>query len=502
MSESGKNEVCEPQLDMFEPDDVCEDVVERHMIKYVPDKGENFTSLEQSIRINSKDLDTLLDPSEAFLEFEIFLPTIASPTLAFSKTGTVAPTIALGGALTLAQASITATAGVDGVATHDGTDGTAAPTRTFSGDAVGQQVVIGDPMRMFDRATLSFNDVEIEAIQDPWQVMEVKRLLNQSPASAARFSSANGSQLHRLGGAYDKDRDQTAAYSVADTDTYTYLPRVGSNEYKWRLSDDGLAMRYMVPLAEIFSFADMSKYTRGMRITVNLVQTANNHWLTGTFGDWVLSSYYVRKIAMRIPVITPSLPALQRLESSLSQNNVVDKAVEVADHYSSNQFQSSSQTYNIVSLANRPTRVVCWVSRDDDAAGFDPTYRVPEDAITAAELRVNSRIFPVQPYENLSAGELQEAYMSYLRSAGYMLKDEAAEPLISYDTFRKRQQIFCFDVPNDQKLFSGVSLNDLVVKFTFNGNLGTTAHRIHAVVFSERSYRYSSLDRRLSIMQN
>jgi hypothetical protein len=139
-----------------------------------------------------------------------------------------------------------------------------------------------------------------------------------------------------------------------------------------------------------------------------------------------------------------------------------------------------------------------YVSNGNDA---DPQLRRSTQPYSKVELKVNSKVLPVHPYEFEDA-DYYRAYFDYLECSNKMLSDEEAEPTLSYNKWRDSQQIFCFTMPDDASIFEGVKTNDLNLKINFDQTVAAVNHVIHAVVFSETKLEFEGIDSRLRVTQS
>lgn len=473
--------ICDNDLDTFEPEVLCEDIVESYATRYIPENGLNYNFPQPSYVMKSKDLDEFVDIKKAYVKVTV-KRWATNPDYGYGIDAD-SGFAAIGNEMTIEQAAKeVAVNGADGVWESDGA---AAPNTTGRAIAAADLVngdngikeLNGYLYRLFNQARYAMNDKEVERVDSVIDVVETRKAMRESPIKSDKCALITS---YKSAG-----KDSVAA-------GYPSGPALSKS-----------LQTYILPLAEIFGSVDTMKIMKGIRNTVTLYPSNLAQAILYSDGGagWTIRTL-ISQMELWCPIVHPSNNARKHYDQQLDAGLKTLRIFENAQHYKSNEnYSAGSRQYswNVLQMDNRPTRIILWMRNIADGNVSDRAGH----GVERLELKINSKILPVVPYV-FSGNNYHRAYLDYLRVANKPLHEEGSEHHMGYHTFRDSQRLFCFDLPNNINVYENAKMYDINVNVTLQAAPANANNAlvIHAVVFSEYILQFEGIDSRLAITQS
>lgn len=470
--------VQEDKLDLFESPYISTDIVSNEYALYQADQGETYTEAKSSgYRIETKDLDAFLGLNEAVFDLAVGAElTIATPV---AQRAGVALAAGAAGVQFLPAVAAPANAATLTASLQDINDALAV-RKDFDGKPT-LAVGIPNPFKLFSRARLLCNGVEIQDVNNPGHIAEMKILAYGSRNQAEILEEMSG----------------------------IFMPKNWTPENVVRkTSNDELV--YQLPLSLIFSFFGPNfKYTRGMRWTIELTPNSNMYDLlqqvkTNDPANLTITApkVYVKRLRLYVPIIKPSNPAIYRYEKSLQSS---EKSIQLFDgfRYFNSKPENNSSAWHVVTEDKHIKKLFIWCSNTKKSSTHvdNGGYRGLEE-LTDLRVRINSNIIPKEQIKfNLTTGDAMKAYNEFLGKNGKSPFSyySGGEPILSYSDWLEKQTIFCFEVPQEYSVYDAKTF-DVNIEATLSAALGGgDQYQIHCIIQTEDQVAIETRDNRVSL---
>jgi hypothetical protein len=470
-------EMMDDYLDLFEVPVVDSSIEHKEYAVYFDDNSEVFTGPRSNAYvIRTKDLNSFLDMRNAFLEVEVS-----------SNIGTVAAVpIVTGVAQTATLQGIQL---LPAVATQNNVSVKAANIQLgerllFSGET-DTAIIMKNAWSLFNNVRYTINDITIEDISEPQECSDMRLFSKLSPDSAKVYSNMN---------------------------FYNPMDLTPDN---WFLDHNADKIRCVMPLTSLLGSVESSKLCRGLKHSLYLTPQNNLAQIlqslkvdneTGTYESLAVGpdltnvSVYISRLRLWVPIAQPSLKAVLDYDREIDAGSSTIRLFEGMRHYFSQPSTSAQQNWYVHSEDQHIKRVYVWVM----TASAETSYTAKNflrgvAGLSSIKLRINSEILPREELSfdlSTNSRDAHRAHQMYLDAIKKSQWDTDNEPVLDFESWFRRQQIFCFAIPQRYDAFDNKQ-SDINVEVRFSSV--PASYVIHAVIETENQMMINGSDNRISL---
>jgi len=367
--------------------------------------------------------------------------------------------------------------------------------------------LVANALNMFSRASLHINDSLVEQVQNPGDAFQMKALTSYSKTYLEGVKemcwfypdlspdSVSGSGYEGIGteftaGAADKNNvvdaqailaGRTAGYDKSFTERLSRAVSGGNTR----------SVVVCVPLRHLFGFCESQKFLRGTKVEIELHRESNlARVLQATNASAVTAAQrklYISNLVWWVPRVSLSMSGAKEQEAMIATGKGVNQSFESWEVYNRRNVPLATQNYTwrVTTSHSRPTKVIAaiqletqYTAIDGNAAAANPCVFKTE-SLGEVRLRLNEAVYPAERLQtNFALGtddEYMRAYAEYRRmQGGDRVFDDMAEEgcLISYNDFRDRFALICFDLTHlpESLLHGSGSQNDIQLEIDRSAN--------------------------------
>lgn len=382
-------------------------------------------------------------------------------------------------------------------------------TDTYYDCATGSVAIINHSASLFDNAQYYIDGQQIEEVAYVPMVANVRGLMEYSEDFGRSQATAmnwfpdtvdtadvmpfNSSAFQATGGI------QYTTWYKQDQTGATFLTNIDYNEgfHKRQLASVGQSVAkqstFFIPLKEIFGFAEVPKVSRGVKHSIQLKRSSDAQCIHR--GTTLPSKWVFTDIKLWVPLLTPSLGTLARIEKGLASGASIPVDFHARNMYKSTSIASGTTngTWRVSNISTKPVKVFVFAQEDSRWETQTETPAILDHCnISAIHLRVNGKQVPAQEYEMnyITAGseDWARAYTEFLASSGKGVFDYDTGSIVSYQDYKDKWPIYAFDLTNViDPIFTGSA--DLEVRYRLTSSVGAT-WSLFCLVISEKKLRY------------
>jgi hypothetical protein len=470
-------EMTDDYLDLFEVPVVDSAIEHKEYAVYFDDNSETFTGPKTNAYvIRTKDLNSFLDMRNAFLEVEVT-----------SSIGTVGVVTAVAGVapagVTKGVQSLGGVAAFNNASIFAANNAFNAARQHFNGH-VDTAIIMKNAWSLFNNVRYTVNEVTLEDISEPQECSDMRLYSKLSPDTAKIYENMN-----------------------------FYAPGELTPE-NWFGNNYSTKQRCVIPLTSLLGSIESYKLSRGLKHALhltpqnNLAQVLQSIQLDeadrddATLVGPALSnvSLYISRLRLWVPIAQPSLKAILDYDREIDAGSETIRLFEGMRHYFSTPSSATQQNWYVTSEDQHIKRIYVWVKESADEVSYtEKNYLRGIDTLSSIKLRINSEILPREELSMdlaVNSRDAQRAYQMFLDATGKSQWDSDNEPLLSYEDWVSKQQIFIFSIPQRYDAFDSRQ-SDIHVEVRFSSV--AAPYVIHAVIETEGQMMISGADNRVSM---
>lgn len=464
-------------LNLFEVPVVDSSIEHKEYAVYFDDNSEVFNAPQsKAYTIRTKDLNSFLDMRNAFLECVVATSIGTVATVAIVDG--IAPTTTIKGQQL--RESVNAQNDVSVKQAND-----AFENRTLFSGEQDVAIIMNNAWSLFNNVRYTVNEVTIEDISEPKECSDMRLYSKLSADSATLYNN-----MH-----FYKPSELTPANWLED-------------HYQEEI-------RCVMPLTSLLGSVEAYKLSRGLKHTLHLTPQNNLAQVlqsvkVNDYGkydpDFVGPnlegvSLYIARLRLWVPIAQPSLKAILDYDREIDAGSETIRLFEGMRHYYSQPSSAGQQNWFVHSEDQHLKRIYVWVQESAKESSYtDKNFVRGIDALTSIKVRINSEILPREELTLDLAVDMRDAHRAhqmYLDAIGKSQWDTDNEPLLDFEDWVSKQQIFCFAIPQRYDHFDNKQ-NDIHVEVRFSGTQ-EDQYSIHAVVETENQMMVSGADNRVSL---
>lgn len=464
-------------LNLFEVPIVDSSIEHKEYAVYFDDNSEVFNAPQsKAYVIRTKDLNSFLDMRNAFLECVV--------ATSIGTVATVPAVVGVAPADGVKGVQFLPTVGVQNNVSVNEFNSLAA-TRTLFNGQKDTAIIMNNAWSLFNNVRYTVNEVTIEDISEPKECSDMRLYAKLSADTAALYNN-----MH--------------FYKPSELTPNNWLEDHYQND-----------IYCVMPLTSLLGSVEAYKLSRGLKHTLhltpqnNLAQVlqsiqvdAEGEYNPANVGPSLQGvSLYIKRLRLWVPIAQPSLKAILDYDREIDSGAETIRLFEGMRHYYSQPSTAAQQSWFVHSEDQHLKRVYVWIMESADESSYvDKNFQRGNNDLTSVKVRVNSEIIPREQLQldlDTDARDAHRAHQMYLDATGKSQWDADNEPLLDFEDWVSRQQIFCFAMPQRYDHFDNKQ-NDINVEVRFSGTQ-ESAYVIHAVIETENQIAISGADNRVSM---
>lgn len=470
-------EMMDDYLDLFEVPTVDSSIEHKEYAVYFDDNSEVFSGPRTNAYVvRTKDLNSFLDMRNAFLEVEVS-STIGTVDAVPIVTGVAQSGVAQGIQF------------LPAVPTQNNVSVNAANgqfvNRLLFDGQVDTAIIMKNAWSLFNNVRYTINDITIEDISEPQECSDMKLFAKLSPDSAKVYSNMN---------------------------FYNPLELTPDS---WYLNNNTDKIRCVMPLTSLLGSVESYKLSRGLKHSLyltpqnNLAQVLQSLKVdneTGLYLDAAVGpdltnvSLYISRLRLWVPIAQPSLKAVLDYDREIDAGSSTIRLFEGMRHYFSQPSTSAQQNWYVHSEDQHIKRVYVWIMTASAESSYTAkNFRRGVSGLSSIKLRINSEILPREELSfdlSTASRDAHRAHQMYLDAINKSQWNTDNEPVLDFQSWLRRQQIFCFAIPQRYDAFDNKQ-SDINVEVRFSS--APASYVIHCVIETENQIMVSGQDNRISL---
>ncbi len=274
---------------------------------------------------------------------------------------------------------------------------------------------------------------------------------------------------------------------------------------RWKQTKQSKQISLFLPLSRLFGFCkDINRIFKGLTHQIELEKNIEHNFIHKS--DTSASSYKfeISHISWFVPIVTPALKSLAKLESQLASLASSSLCWESYNVYMTDVRTDSKSTIRITNTNHKPSHVyIVFQKSIRDENQFETNMIFDNMELTKIQIKVGNQKFPIEPYScNFSPENLDcsRVYASFL-SAGYKNIDVDTGTAVSYSDFIRLYPIFHFDLTSQEtSIFENQATPNIDVMYTLSSPKLPIRYNMYCIIVNERKATIQAIDEKINVI--
>lgn len=271
---------------------------------------------------------------------------------------------------------------------------------------------------------------------------------------------------------------------------------------RWKLTKESKQISLFLPIKRLFGFCkDINRVFRGLPHEIELEKNLDDNIIQTT--DDNSYQFQISHLSWFVPVVTPSLITLAKLETYLASGATNSLYWESYNVYRSDIRADKNSQLRITSTQHKPSHIYVVFQKVSRIASQKANNLVFDHInLSKIQVKVGNKKVPDEPYTcDFTARSLDysRVYASFL-SAGYKNIDVDTGTVISYNDFARLYPIFHFDFTSQEtSIFENSTTPEITVSYNLEGTVNESYY-VYCIVCSERKATIQAIDQKIYVI--
>jgi len=273
---------------------------------------------------------------------------------------------------------------------------------------------------------------------------------------------------------------------------------------RWKQTKKSKQISLFLPLNRLFGFCkDINRVFKGLPHEIELERNLDKN-IIHRAGPRLDDSFKfeISHLSWFVPVVTPSLTTLAKLETYLASGATNSLYWESYNVYRTDIRNDKNVQLRITSTQHKPSHIYVvfqYISRTENQLETNMVF--DHMSLSKIQVKVGNKKVPDEPYAcdfTPTSLDYSRVYTSFL-SAGYKNIEVDTGTVISYNDFSRLYPIFHFDLTSQEtSIFENSMTPEINVSYTLEGT--PSNYYVFCIVVSERKATIQAIDQKIYVI--